>query len=713
MPTYAVLPVDMIGVLSNTMTVITSTNHRPARLRNVGVDVLRGWRDRAVVLAGKDHREDLAAVFRGDANVGRNGPISLFMNEYGEVAALLASEPGYVRDVGVNLSEHLLKSGNWSTQTVSTPALGYPRTYLQCSARYLAKNSPFSLPGTSVTSRSVEEGLTPPTAEGDESDRGQNDTFAQTCADLAMLFDRPNYSIGLIPEAKTLTQRNVKEPFWGETQAVMGQLRRLNAIGLLYASQADALALRWDESMWTFAYTLAWEQYIGMRPLLEMMKKMRDELLAMLPCHPLLETTRQLVKNVTLETFNGTRDAYVRHVPNAGAALGISPTDGGREALGPVNNSVLAMRLVATAMAEFGRLGEIAASGVEWPKQWLDEAGSHVGEDGRKAILTSSRPGGAVLFSDALHRLSALKQYTEQWPDITRILNWGTSYKEVSTTIHAHGADFTVTDGDGWSNDPISTVAGLKPSVSIGNPKSAAIAVRFQNDFGTGLRASTAPQVREKDGMIAPAAFEWNVVTVEGHLTALDGNETLTRFYMPPGMLMGEIGGEARFATGDEPNHVAVKRLYESKSPGGYTRQWALVPEGAPSIARGDNLFIKTDWDGWTQGTDPVTVQRLLLDQYGSSEVDENPDVFLFRESWKMRVPVKLTRANCYEEYDELGAFRKTVPFEGYVLFDGEDLDVGSYGTSSVQTLVDMLLVKPAEGLVSEEAKAPIDPTVE
>jgi hypothetical protein len=101
----------------------------------------------------------------------------------------------------------------------------------------------------------------------------------------------------------------------------------------------------------------------------------------------------------------------------------------------------------------------------------------------------------------------------------------------------------------------------------------------------------------------------------------------------------------------------------------------------------------------------------MLLDAYPEG-VDPKPEVYIYRESWNMRIPVRLARANCYEQYDELGAYKKTVDFEGFVVFGGEPVDLRSFGTTGVQAVVDLLKATAVDGAAGAEAKPPTDPDI-
>jgi hypothetical protein len=716
-------------MMENTLTTMVSANHRPGRLRDVGVEACRDWRRTSLKLASRDFTLEFAEMFKSGSEYGnysKSAPVSLLLKYYGGLLANLAAEPMYVRDVGENLKARLHDAG-YSSTWANCRWLGYPREALLMNTSYDNKHGPFMLPGTALTSWPLDEGLRALAMRAGVVDAGGDDVerptpapgtfgqFGMRMADTAMVLDRAMWSLALVPDSKKVTDRTNNEPLFGELRGVGKQMKRLTSFGLLYEGQGDAAPLRWDQSAWSMGYDMAWEQLQGFRPVLDMFGKLREELMSVLPVHPLLEAPARYTSKVVLETAYGTSDAYVRHVPHAGAMHGISPTGGEPERLSSTNTSPLAMMMVTAAFAEFGRLSEIASSGAVWPREWVNSVGQNMTDAVRERLIKKSgqSTGGGVMFSDALHRLNALSAYTEMWPEMTRALGWDKQLPALTTTIHANGCDFTLTDGDGWSDDPVAVMAGLKPSLPIGNPKSVGISVIFEKHFGTGPKASIAPETTKAEGLTVPAAFEWNIVTTAGYMSALDGPAVLTKFYMPPGMLMGEEGGEPRFSTEEDPAHVAVGALYANLSPQGYVRQWATVTPDMNSIRQAGNTRITTDWDVWvTSGdSDDPAATRMLLDAYPDG-VDPKPEVYIYREAWNMRIPVRLTRANCYEQYDELGAYKKTVDFEGFVVFGGEPVDLRSFGTTGVQAVVDLLKATAVDGAAGAEAKPPTDPDI-
>jgi hypothetical protein len=180
---------------------------------------------------------------------------------------------------------------------------------------------------------------------------------------------------------------------------------------------------------------------------------------------------------------------------------------------------------------------------------------------------------------------------------------------------------------------------------------------------------------------------------------------------MAPGMQMGELDGEGRWSRGDDPAHLAVSSFFKGKSPHGYVRHWAQPPVDTKSEARGGATLMRTDWDVWVEAADEEVAQRAMLEMYGSDRVDVEPDVFVFRPRWKMRLPVAMARTNYFEWYDELGSFLRNVPFAGHVMFD-HVINVSRFTTGSVETLINMLPVRMTErlGVLIEEATAPVNP---
>jgi hypothetical protein len=713
-PGHAVLPVDMTGVLSNMVTVIATTNHRPGRVRDLTVQQGRSWRQIALAGTRKNNKLEIANVIKNATNLSANAPISVFMKDYADILAMLMADPTYVKDVGVDFRNELLASGAWGKTHVTGPSFGYPREYLRFTPRYDNPNGPFGLPGSRLFVDPLSDLVTDgEKAEDAELIRANRDAFPTAIADLAMTWDRANYSASLMPETKSLTQRDAKEPFFGQVSVVLNQMKRLGAVGLLYEAQSTALSLLWEDSIWNLAFELAYAQFQSLRPLLEVFKEERDTLRAKIPLHPILQLSGNLVSKITLSTRYGAKTAYTRHVAGVGARLTVPPLAAFGKSSESANGSVLAMGLAAAAVSEFARLSDIAASGAQWPREWLEAVSKGVPESSIRPLLTTPGQGGGLTFAAALHKLAVLEEYVALWPEIIRTMGWQNPPSTPEVAIDANGADFVLTDGDGYSADPVSVMAGLHPSLPISNPKVACIGIRYEPLFGIKPSSDESTSLTTKEGATAHFAFKWNVVTAEGHLSALDGPDTLTRFYITPGMTMGAEGGEPQWADETHPSTLAVKQYYDSKSIGGYVRQWATPPDAVTSKKVGETTVVATDWDIVADSADSIQAQSLMLEAYGDDQTASG-SVFFYRTRWNMPIPVALTRPNCFELLDELGAYKETVRFEGHVIFNN-DINVSAYTTAPIQAIIDMLPVRAPEHLsvIVEEVTAPVEPVLE
>jgi hypothetical protein len=193
-------------------------------------------------------------------------------------------------------------------------------------------------------------------------------------------------------------------------------------------------------------------------------------------------------------------------------------------------------------------------------------------------------------------------------------------------------------------------------------------------------------------------------------MSAVDATHTLTRFYIPVGMMMGESNAEFKFVDAGATDHVgrSVQAFYKERSPAGYVRQWYGAPANGTSRSAADGMYIRSSWDVFCEAPQASGAQALLLSGYGRDNVDRQPVVnFAFRPRWNIRLPVAMCRANAHEWYDEMGGLRDIIQFGGAVIFD--DVITLSNGAEPLNAYVDLLkIVAPqVTAPANDEVKAP------
>jgi hypothetical protein len=480
-------------------------------------------------------------------------------------------------------------------------------------------------------------------------------------------------------------------------RGALNQADRLTSIGLLYLVQADVFWTRFTEPLYNAAYDVAFTLNPRDRAILEFKKKLRTDLGRLIPLHPILESIANLFAKVEVSTRFGTKPLAFRHGPTEEQPAGASSSSA-MLSVGSLR-SMLAQQVVADALTDYSRLREIAKT-QSWPSDLLGQVAPTLGTAGI-AVMLGVKDGVAPYRShgEVIEWLARNDRYVRVWPEISRALGWGGAIGAPSMYIEAGGADFVLSDGDFYSHSPLSVLAGLRPAISVANKKAMGLSVRFDEHFNTGpdSDAVTLKDNRSED----PVKIKWSTLTFTGHMSATKGAVALTRFYMPPGMQMGEQGGETRFISGgtSDPLAMEIMQFFKTQSPDGFVRHWYGEP--AERVSRIDDhvLYMRTSWDSWTENADPKKTQEVLISKYGPDNIESQnttgPDLFIFRDAWNMRTPVQLARTYELELYNELGELRVVFPYDGHLMYN-DTLELGD-SVSSVDGFVDLLRVHAPE----------------
>jgi len=663
------------------------------------LSLAREWFGRALVdLFRPQDSEQLLQMFDSTKAADWKDPMRLFLEPYKTVVGQLMSDAEYVDDACEELAARLLETGDWEVINVTSPSLGYPRKWY--SFKYEIGDG-MPLFGTSfdldesewdkAKGRAPKDGLISPAAV--------QLALARTC----WVFDRVFMDINLIPEAKAMTERDPKEPFIGKTKAAQMQRKRLATVPLLYMSQYCALWPRMVDKINTYATTMAKALYPRDVPALDVRNKIRTEVLNRLPLHPLLATFASLFSSsLQLSTYFGTEDCLL--VPNTVRL----PTSTATEATG--RRSGLAQMAVAAALAEQLRLSAVASSagGESWVRDLLGDIAPNVPRDAlqiESAIVTGTG------FAGLMESLIRLDRYTELMPALVQQLGWKGGKALTLSSIEAAGADFVLSNGDYMSDTPIMVLAGLRPALPIANAQVLGFSRRFATDFNTGpCYAFGTPPPSEGTASLGKSAIVWSTVTCKGWLAMSDRDDLYSRFYMPAGMSMGEEGGEARWniAGASDPIGKRVADYYRLKSPGGYVRSECLIPPGSKTRAA-QNLFrYATDWDLAVESvTDAEAAQTEMLTVYGPSLIDRSVELLRYRDSWNMRIPVRLARCNTYLWLNEVGNVAREESFDGHVAFD-DTLELHN-DVSAIDALLDLMPVHQPRlaAEIGEQVKSP------
>jgi len=715
-PGYVVQPIDFLKTISNVVTAMVYGNARPGTALAFDADILARWRNVAVRAANTQDLPEILETLRMDSNASRS-PERYFLQKYAEVAAVLLTSPAYMPDVGLNLSAQLQRhGGHWNKIWVSSPSLGYARPYLSLDCEVNVGVQPIGLPEWDLSEEELEfepekksskGGAATRVALGGDGIESMPNTLRHALANLCMLCDRPGFSERLIPDAKSLSTRETKEAHWG-MKAALSQADRLTAVGLLYLLQVDAFWTRLTEPLYQAAFDIAYALNPRDRYVLDFKRTVRTELLRQIPLHPILESIANMFSSVNVATRFGVKPLAFRHGPTEESAQ-TTQVSSAMLSVGSMR-SMLAQQIVADAVIDHGRLRDLSQT-QQWPLELLHNIAPSVGVSNLQSMLGQKKYRS---HADVIEWLSRNAKYVNLWPEISRSLGWGGAVGAPAILIEAGGADFVLSDGDEYSHTPAAVLSGLRPGLSLANIKAMGLSIRFDPQFNTGPAADATTLAK---GAEPPVKIKWSTLTFDGYMSATKGVEALTRFYMPPGMQMGEQGGETRFvADNADPLAKELVQFFADKSPSGYVRHWYGEPLERTSRITDGVFYMRTSWDAWTENTDEKATQETLIAKYGPDNVEimpsGSPDLFIFRDAWKMRVPVQLARSYDLELYNELGELRLVFPYDGHILFN--DVVELNTSTAAVDSYVSLLRVTPPQLATpfDDEVKPPIQESV-
>lgn len=680
---HAMLSVDYRIIISNVLTYITATNGKPSSMRSFDGDTLADWRTEAHTYVKTDASRSRIEQLINQLGERASAPINVFLKQFSKQSALLVSDPEYVPNAGERLALDLVQSGKWAERYVVNPSLGYPRRWLEMKAKYPGKHAPFLFPLNEAIAKR------PPITGVPESDSTPAPTdFVETISELVMLMDRPAFSMNLIPEAKTIAGRDPKEPFFGQSKAALRQVERLVAIGLMYEFQGLAFCMRLAAPIWKFSYEIALACYPKERPMLEAYNALWTAVVERIPLHPLLVSIANQLSGVQVSTYYHTKATVLRDFTTASAL----PFD---QKTGTSSMPVLGQAFLANAAADYAQFSAIRDN---WPLDWVSNVTPNLPVAfGRSTVFV---PDGFGTIGNIMDTLVRYQDYVNQWPEIARAVGWSNGVATVPVTVEAAGADFVLCDGDGYSDTPVSVLLGYRPSLSMGNTLASGLSRRFSTDFGTGPNPYTDPSM-SNGGVNVPVEQVWSTLAVNGFQTATRQADLLVKFYMPPGMLMGEVDAEIRqIGAATDPVGRMVVDWFTERSPNGYVRHWYGAPATTTSRDLPNGKLMRTDWDVVVDAKD-TNGQGVLLDAYGPANVDKKLEAFVYRDSWKDRIPVRLSRGRQVDLFDERGAYMFSQDFDGHVVFDDKiDLTHDASG------------VEPFRGLLPTSEPSLLEPGV-
>lgn len=281
-----------------------------------------------------------------------------------------------------------------------------------------------------------------------------------------------------------------------------------------------------------------------------------------------------------------------------------------------------------------------------------------------------------------LAMLSEISPWVERWSSIASSLGWGSVDAAPSGFVQA-GADFSLSDMDGWEGNLANAVLGLTPLIGTNNPKLLGRAKKSREDWGIGDKAITT-----------------YVVPVDAPTSTAHPDHTRRRF-MPlssvaetSGYVQMNIAGAAQQAL------KRVEYLWNNEpGPSGadptglrFLRNDYTDPEEKTDptgvVVKIDGLKT-TDWDPTIRGAFSKVCQGV-----GEAYPSGTPLSFVaFRESgFALRIPVSLARSTVIQIADDSGNIVRTYKQLGDIQFSADDgFSFSTQGGEAVNSLARMM----------------------
>jgi hypothetical protein len=486
-------------------------------------------------------------------------------------------------------------------------------------------------------------------------------------ADLSMMLDASGFTMSLVPESKNLKDRDPRDTVFGPMRAAMMQLDQLIAIGLLYSVQGIAFALRADEPRWQTAFELAKMIAPNDVPVLEWYNELRKSVIASIPTHPFIATISDSLNDITLDTYHGEKRGVPLFVVDRANGLGGMDSVKGRDLLG-------AQAMIANAISCYTKIDRALQRGqAAWPGDWLLEMQAQMPDGYRPRGLEA----GDVSLVRVIEWLAIRGKFTERWSEITRLLGWSTALPTPQMRVETTAADYVLSDGDVASDSLWPVLYGVRPLLSMGNPKVLGLDPRFETDLGLGRNASH--DLGAEKGLSEPVMIDWSPLPVVRRLSPFNETAVVAAFMIPRGTTMGESDVEIRYLKVAQGQHAGrmtalARKLFSDLSPNGWLQPHVLPPAGAVTKRAADMLQEVTTWDAAVIGEHDSgdSIQSRLLDLYGEGAVAEDLDMLLYRSTgFNHRIPVKMAAARRYVMLNELGRVIDVRDFDGYVMYDG------------------------------------------
>lgn len=633
---YAALSIDPTTMLSNEVNVICSGNQRAAYRAVISMEMMMGmfglslgtetdWLGMDTKFSSLTAKERLEAV---TAN------IRPFIMD-------LTKKHVPVNNLGDTIRGELLGqipngsvSSNWSGTYVDNPALGYPRQYIYMNAESGLENKDCTLV------------VTP-----------SND-WSRSIAELLFILDKTRMSTDLIPKPANVAGHDFRDQPFGILMSTIEQAVEIWSLFTLYASQGMIFSAHINKRWNMKCLELAMALEPRAREALERWAENYEYVLRQ-PLHPLLMNIATALQTGQVTTYANVYDLMYRWGMSAESLM---TTEGTREMRDKMAGPIIRAALADVEMART-------------PMSWSGGVGGSV-----YINPTTGKPEfmeGIATIGHAARILRSIEKITEKWSTITTKLKWGSLTSKVDMIWQA-AADYNLTDGLDYGEDPTACVLGLKPAISAGDFRIAGFFRRDQSDWDS----------REGE------RIEFSVMPVKGYQSATTGTSLYERNFIVEGMWMGEPDVDRQFATlvsaGDDPIGKAVLSHWSLKLK-------AYVAYGyQEATGTKDDTWMTTDWAGWTMADSPKAAEFGLLEAYRGQTRDIDRGVFLYRSYFSHRCVVRRARADVIDRFNEFGVWMESMEQDGHVRWNG-DVNI-SMSDAPLQALVDIAVVSGVPG---------------
>jgi len=437
--------------------------------------------------------------------------------------------------------------------------------------------------------------------------------WSRTLALLLWLFDLPRFGPTLIPDlAQAATPgHDVKSRPFGSGLALANQINRAFEIPMLYAVQGTVWYAHLVREFNQYRSELATQRDVRTKTAITARMEAEDMILR-LPLHPVLRIASNMLQKGRALTYFGEADAYYIPVTDINDASVIpSEADAG------LRKWTLERDLITEAIND--QVTE-AKSEVPWG----------VNPDPKK-------PNDVVSYGRFSRQLKSLGAIVERWStQYAGKLGWKENNTGAASYVVQAAANYMLTDGRGYSEDPSAALAGIKPCLSVGNLRYAGRTRRSETNWNA--KATSLPgKSPDGDGLVSrQTTIIYSALAVTGYQTPVDGAGVYTRVYMPAGMLMGEPDVTIRlFPSLDADPVLATAFSAYREFSSGYVRQQYGEPE-----SNGPEFFI-TDWDGYGEATDRDRATKALLSGYKKFVSALEDSAIAFSSLFKHRFVVK------------------------------------------------------------------------